>query len=169
MLKIFTKHLGLSNAEVEELLSLSLTDFLNLPQVNELLNTLDVELLKETFPTAASALAERLPPFYNWLKNELGVQRVPDSPDHTTKWVIGFLNNQETLTRLVELHKPVPRPALEHSIPRLVATFEGVENEYIRQEWQKAIAALCLILVVAAREETRYSEGKRSPTLQPIG
>jgi hypothetical protein len=100
-------------------------------------------------------LAERLPPFYDWLKNELGVNRVPDSPDHTTKWVIGFLNNQESLTRLVELHRPVPRPALERSISHLVAAFDGVEDDQARQEWQKAIAALCLVLVVAARNEER--------------
>jgi hypothetical protein len=89
------------------------------------------------------------------LKNELGVKRVPDSPDHTTKWVIGFLNHQESLTRLVELHRPVPRIALERSIPRLVAAFDGVKEEKVRKEWQKAIAALCLVLVVAARAEER--------------
>ncbi len=151
MQKVFTEHLGLSNAEVEKLLFLSLTDFLNLPRTKELLGSLNVKLLKESFPTAANALADRLPQFYNWLKNELGIQRIPDSPDHTTKWVIGFLNNQESLSHLVELHQSVPRSSLERSIPRLVATFDGVENELFRQEWKKAIAALCLVLVVAAR------------------
>lgn len=160
MQNVFTEYLGLSNAEVEKLLFLSLTEFLNLPQIKELLGSLDVKLLKNSFPTAASSLAKRLPPFYNWLKNELGVQRVPDSPDHTTKWVIGFLNNQESLDRLVELHQAIPRPSLERSIPRLVATFDGVENDRIRQEWKKAIAALCLVLVVAARKETEL--------LQPV-
>lgn len=159
-LEIFAQHLNLSQIQVEVLLSQSLNDCLNSPKIKQQLDSLDVELLRESLPTAASTLAERLPPFYDWLKNELGVQRVPDSPDHTTKWVVNFLNNQESLTRLVDLHKPVPRPALERSIPRLVATFDGVEDEQVRQEWQKTIAALCLILAVAAREEER--------SLQPI-
>lgn len=156
MLNIFSQHLGLSTAELETLVSLSLQEFLNLPAVKELLESLDTQLLQETLPTAGGVLAERLPPFYDWLKNELGVQRVPDSPDHTTKWVIGFLNRQESLTRLVELHRPVPRPALERSIPRLVAAFDGVEEKKVRKEWQKAIAALCLVLVVAASNEKPY-------------
>lgn len=155
MQEVFTQYLNLSAAELEEVLSLSLTDLLNSVQIKDALNSLDVQTLRETLPTAASVLAERLPPFYNWLKNELGVQRVPDSPAHTTKWVIGFVNNQESLTRLVELHRPVPRPALERSVAPLVAAFDGVEDEQIRQKWQKAIAALCLPLVVAAREEER--------------
>ncbi len=152
MLKTFSRHLELSPAELEKLLSLSLQDFLNLPDTKELLGSLDTQLLRQSLPTAKHVLAERLPPFYDWLQNELGVERVPDSPDHTTKWVIGFLNNQESLIRLVELHRPVPRLALERSIPRLVAAFDGVEDERARKEWQKAIAALCLVLVVAARE-----------------
>lgn len=152
MLKTFSRHLELSPAELEKLLSLSLQDFLNLPDTKELLGSLDTQLLRQSLPTAKHVLAERLPPFYDWLQNELGVERVPDSPDHTTKWVIGFLNNQESLIRLVELHRPVPQPALERSIPRLVGAFDGVEDERARKEWQKAIAALCLVLVVAARE-----------------
>lgn len=155
MLKTFSKHLQLSNPELEILLSINWKNCLNSPQVNELLGSLDTQLLKQTLPTAGIVLAKGLPPFYNWLHNELGVKRVPDSPDHTTQWVIGFLNNQESLTRLVELHRSVPRPALERSIPHLVGTFDEVEDEKVRQEWQKAIAALCLVLVVAAREEQR--------------
>lgn len=155
MPNIFSQHLGLSTAELERLLSLSLQEFLNLSAVKELLESLDSQLLQKTLPTAGRVLAERLPPFYDWLKHELGVKRVPDSPDHTTKWVIGFLKHQESLTRLVELHRPVPRPALERSIPRLVAAFDGVEEDKVRKEWQKTIAALCLVLVVAARYEER--------------
>jgi hypothetical protein len=80
------------------------------------------------------------------------VARVPDSPDHTTKWVVGFLDDRESLTRLVELHRPVPRMAVERAIPRLVAAFDGVEDAKSRQTWQTAVAALCLPLVVDGRE-----------------
>ena len=54
---------------------------------------------------------------------------------------------------LVELHRPVPRPALEAAVPRLVGLFSSVEDEPVKQEWQKAVTALCLVLVVAAREQ----------------
>ena len=148
----FTQHLELSNIQIEELLSKSLKECLDAPDFKQQLESLDVSLLKQTLPTAGKVLAERLPPFYNWLKNELGVKRVPESPDHATKWVIGFVNNQESLTRLAELHRPVPRQALERSVDRLVAAFDGVEDERVRQEWQKTIAALCLLLIVDARE-----------------
>ena len=148
----FAQNLDLSQTQLKVLLSKSLAECLKSPELQQELNRLDTNLLKETLPTAGTVLAKELPPFYNWLKNELGVKRVPDSPDHTTKWVINFVNHQESLTRLVELHRPVPRPALERSIPRLVATFDGVEAPQVRQEWQKAIALLCLPLVVAARE-----------------
>ncbi|MBD2042930.1 hypothetical protein [Microcoleus sp. FACHB-672] len=154
-LETFAQHLDLSKTQLEALLSKPLTDCLKSPELQQQLDSLDVQTLRETLPTAASVLAERLPPFYSWLKNELGVQRVPDSPAHTTKWVIGFVNKQESLTRLVELHRPVPRPALERSVAPLVAAFDGVEDEQIRQKWQKAVATLCLPLVVAAREDER--------------
>ena len=154
-LETFTQHLNLSQTQIEFFLSKPLAECLNSLEIQQQLQSLDTNLLKETLPTAGSVLAERLPPFYHWLHNELGVKRVPDSPDHTTKWVIGFVNQQESLTRLVDLHRPVPRPALERSIPYLVGMFEGVENVQVRQEWQKAIAVLCLVLVVAAREADR--------------
>lgn len=153
MLETFTQHLNLSPSQVEALLSLSLTDLLESPAVDGKLGSLNTELLRETLPTAGSLLETHLPPFYDWLKNELGVERVPDSPDHTTTWVVNFLNNRETLAKLVELHRPVPRPALERAIPRLVGLFEAIEDETIRQEWETAVSVLCLVLAVAAREQ----------------
>ncbi|BAB72577.1 hypothetical protein ACN23B_03090 [Anabaena sp. FACHB-709] len=155
----FTQHLDITSIQLEVILSKSLHEVLNSPKLQQELNSLDIVLLRETLPTAGAVLAKELPPFYNWLKNELGVKRVPDSPDHTTKWVVGFVNNQESLTHLVELHRPVPRPALEASVPPLVGVFAGVEDEQIRQEWQKAVAALCLVLVVAAREQDKLNLG----------
>jgi hypothetical protein len=154
MLDTFTQHLNLSPIQVEGLLSFSLTELLESPAVLQKLGSLNTDLLRETLPTAGSLLARHLPPFYDWLKNELGVQRVPDSPNHTTKWVVNFLNNQETLTKLVELHRPVPRPALERAIPRLVGLFDAIEDDTVRQEWETAVSALCLVLAVAAREQT---------------
>ncbi|MBD1922548.1 hypothetical protein NDI37_01545 [Funiculus sociatus GB2-A5] len=155
MLNTFTEHLNLSQTDLEKMLSLRLQELLKTPDFKEKLDSLNIGLLQKTLPTAAAVLANELPPFYNWLKNELGLKRVPDSPDHTTKWVVNFLKQEESLTRLVELHRPVPRPALEASIPRLVGLFDGVEDAQVRQEWQQAIAALCLVLVVAAREEAQ--------------
>jgi hypothetical protein len=155
LLATFTQHLDFSQPELEELLSKPLTEVLDSPELKQELDSLDINLLKETLPTAGAVLAQELPPFYNWLKNELGVKRVPEGPDHTTKWVIGFVHHQESLTRLVELHRPVPRPALEAAIPRLVEMFAGVEDPKVRQEWQKAIAVLCLVLVVDARTQDR--------------
>lgn len=151
-IETFVQHLDLSRDRLETWLSQSLTECLNSPELQQQLNGLNVSLLKQTLPTAGSVLAERLPPFYNWLQTELGVKRVPDSPDHTTKWVIGFVNGQESLARLVDLHRPVPRLAMERSVSSLVGMFEGVKDVRVRQEWQKAISALCLVLVVAARE-----------------
>lgn len=155
IISTFAQHLDLTQAQLKALLLKPLTKCLNSPELKQQLDSLDINLLKETLPTAGAVLAKELPPFYNWLKNELQVKRVPDSPDHTTKWVIGFVNNEQSLSSLVELHKPVPRTALEASVPRLVSLFNGVEDAHIRQEWQKAISALCLPLVVDARERDR--------------
>ena len=74
-----------------------------------------------------------------------------------TRWVVRFLQNEESLIRLVELHRPVPLPALERSVPRLVSLFDGVEEAAVREAWQRAIALLCLVLVAAAREDARSS------------
>ncbi|MFM9264418.1 hypothetical protein [Tychonema sp. BBK16] len=120
--------------------------------ISELLESLDTNLLKESLPTAGAVLAKNLPAFYDWLETELEIKNVPDSPDHATQWVVGFLRNQESLTRLVELHKSIPRPALERSIPRLVGIFKDVTPIALKQELEKAVAALCLVLAVAARE-----------------
>ncbi|NJK70628.1 MAG: hypothetical protein HC941_32765 [Microcoleus sp. SU_5_3] len=46
---------------------------------------------------------------------------------------------------------------LERSIPRLVATFDDVQPLALQQEWQKAIAALCLVLACAARENDTFT------------
>lgn len=158
MFAIYERHLDLEPATTEKLLTYPLADFLQLPAVNELLNSLNTQLLRDTLPTAGQVLAKQLPPFYAWLKDELGLERVPDSPDHTTQWVIDFLNNQESLNRLVELHRPVPQRALEQAIPRLVSAFEGVAEADVRQEWQKAVSALCLVLAVAAQSGPEVSE-----------
>jgi hypothetical protein len=157
LITTFTQHLDFSQVEIERLLNKSLDDVLNSPELTQELASLDINLLRETLPTAGEVLAQQLPPFYNWLKNELGVKRVPDSPEHTTKWVIGFVHHQESLNRLVELHRPVSRPALEAAIPRLVELFNGVEDDRVREEWQKAIAALCLVLAVDARERDKLT------------
>ncbi|MCG6135634.1 MAG: hypothetical protein MET45_13380 [Nostoc sp. LLA-1] len=153
----FTQHLDISPVQLEAIFSKPLTEFLNSPELQKKINSLDINLLRETLPTAGAILAKELPSFYHWLKNELDIKRVPDSPDHTTKWVVDFVNNQESLTHLVQLHRPVPRMALEAAVPRLIGMFAGVEDEVIRQEWQKAVAALCLVLVVAAREQDKSS------------
>ncbi|MCU0534915.1 MAG: hypothetical protein MUD14_13570 [Hydrococcus sp. Prado102] len=159
MIKTLSQHLSLSAFELEQLLSIPLVKFLELPAVKQLLADLDVSVLKQSLPQAKEILVQHLPPFYNWLKQELALDRVPDSPDHTTKWVVNFLNDREKLTNLVELHRSIPLPALELSIPRLVGVFDQIPEEKIRQEWQKAIAALCLVLVVAARYESTAKIG----------
>ncbi len=150
---IFAQHLDLSPIQIDAIVTKPLNEVLESPELQQELKSLNIDLLRETLPTAGAVLAQELPSFYNWLKHELKVQRVPDSPEHTTKWVIGFLNNQESLINLVNLHRPVPRLALEAAVPRLVELFAGVEDVKVKQEWQKAIAALCLILVVDAREQ----------------
>lgn len=155
MLTVYNQHLQLSSTEIETFYSLSLADFLKLPVIEQRLSSLNTVLLRQTLPTASTVLAEHLPPFYDWLQNELGIERVPDSPDHTTKWVIGFVNSHESLMRLVELHRPVPPQALEQAVPRLVAAFNHIENSNIRQEWQKTVTLLCLVLVVAARSREK--------------
>ncbi|NES97777.1 MAG: hypothetical protein F6K32_21710 [Desertifilum sp. SIO1I2] len=150
---LFIQHLQISETQLQQFLASSLEDLLASPKVQALLASLDVPLLQQTLPTAGEVLAQQLPPFYHWLKTELGLKRVPDGPDHTTRWVVNFLNNQESVMRLVELHRPVPQPALEAAVPRLVGLFDGVEEPKVRSAWQQSIAALCLILVVAARSE----------------
>lgn len=157
LLTTFAQHLNFSQTQLETILAKSLNEVLVLPELQQELESLNINLLKETLPTAGTVLARELPPFYNWLKNELGIKRVPDSPNHTTAWVIGFIHHQESLINLVDLHRPVPRLALETSVPRLLELFDGVEDAQVRKEWQKAIAALCLVLVVAAREQDRMA------------
>ena len=158
MLPTFSRTLNLSPDASEALLSLPLTSLLDSPELNQLLGSLDTALLKESLPTAGAVLAQKLPAFYDWLQTELEIKNVPDSPDHATKWVVGFLKNQESLTRLVEMHKSIPRLALDRSIPRLVSAFDGVQPTAVKEEWQKAIAALCLVLAVAARENQPSSD-----------
>jgi hypothetical protein len=159
MLNTLSQHLSLSTFELDRLLSIPLDEFLELPIFKEILANLDVSILKQSLPQAKDILVQHLPPFYNWLQQELALSRVPDSPDHTTKWVVNFLNNKEKLSNLVELHHSIPLNALELAIPRLVGVFDQISEEKIRQEWQKAIAALCFVLVVAARQESSAKIG----------
>lgn len=152
MLNTLSQHLNLSAFELEQLFSIPFDELLELSIFKQILVNLDVSILKQSLPQAKEILEQHLPPFYHWLQTELALARVPDSPDHTTKWVVNFLNNTEKLTHLVELHRSIPLHVLELSIPRLVGVFDEMPAEKMRQEWQKAIAALCLVLVVAARQ-----------------
>ncbi|WP_164929349.1 hypothetical protein [Gloeobacter violaceus] len=154
MRNTFAQHLELSAVQVEQLLALDLAGLVESPAFGCKLACLDIDLLRQSLPVARELLIQKLPAFYDWLQSELGVERVPDSPDHTARWVVGFLNNQESLHRLVELHSTVPAAALELSIPRLVGFFEVVEDEAIRKQWQAVLAALCLVLVVGARSRS---------------
>jgi hypothetical protein len=158
LISTFTHNLDFSESEIEAILSTPLNEVLKSPALKQELDSLDINLLKKTLPTAGAVLAQHLPPFYDWLKNQLGVQNVPNSPDHTTKWVVDFLHNQESLNHLVQLHRPVPHAALEKAVPRLVSLFDGVEDEKVRQAWEKAVAALCLVLVVDAREQVKLGQ-----------
>ena len=100
MLETFSESLNLSPDASEALLSLPLTSLLDSPELSQLLGSLDTDLLKESLLTAGDVLAKNLPAFYDWLQTELSIENVPDSPDHATKWVVDFLRNQESLTRL---------------------------------------------------------------------
>lgn len=153
----FTTHLNLDAPTVQNLLSLSATELPKEKAFQTELGNLNLSLLRETLPTAKSVLENQLPAFYTWLKNELNIKRVPDSPNHTTTWVANFLNNQESIQHLVELHRPVPPVALEQAVPRLVSLFNQVEDKQIRQQWQSAVALLCLVLVADAREQLQIS------------
>lgn len=158
----FTQHLNLSETQVQELLGMSATDIPQHQAFQTELGSLDLPLLRDSLPTAKSVLQDQLPAFYHWLKNELQIKRVPDSPNHTTTWVANFLNNQESIQHLVKLHRPVPPAALEQAIPRLVSLFNQVEDDEIRQEWQRAVALLCLVLAADAREQLRNAPTQTS-------
>jgi hypothetical protein len=151
----FNQHLNLSTPKIEELLTLSSSELPKQEAFQTELGNLDISLLRETLPTAKSVLQNQLPAFYNWLQQELEIKRVPDSPNHTTTWVANFLNNQESIQHLVELHRPVPPVSLELAIPSLVSLFDPVEDPQIRQNWQSAVALLCLVLAADAREQLR--------------
>jgi len=152
----FTEHLNLSESTVETLLTLNASELPKQDEFQMELGNLDLSLLRETLSTAKSVLENQLPAFYVWLKQELQIKRVPDNPNHTTTWVANFLNNQESIQHLVELHRPVPPVALEQAIPRLVSLFNKVEETQIRQQWQSAVALLCLVLAADAREQLRH-------------
>ena len=151
----FTQHLNLSESTVENLLTLNARALPKQDEFQTELGTLNLDLLRETLPTAKSVLENQLPAFYTWLKQELKIKRVPDNPNHTTTWVANFLKNEESIEHLVELHRPVPPVALEQAIPRLVSLFNQVEDQQIRQQWQSAVALLCLVLAADAREQLR--------------
>jgi hypothetical protein len=86
----FTQHLNLSESTVETLLNLNATELPKEEAFQTELGTLNLDLLRETLPTAKSVLENQLPAFYVWLKQELPIKRVPDSPNHTTTWAEGF-------------------------------------------------------------------------------
>lgn len=158
MLEVFIKHLGLTQEITEYLLLQPLSVVLELPHFQEILNNLDIKLLRQTLEEVKPVFTQHLPPFYDWLQNELGIENVPDSPKHANEWVINFLYKQERLTRLVELHRPVPLPALEKAVAPLVDIFGILTNDHVRHEWQKAVAALCLVIIIGCRETDLFSD-----------
>lgn len=159
MLNTFTYHLQLPETELQRLLSLSLNEFINSPQAIDLLNTLDIQLLQKNLEAAKMAMGDMLPCFYRWLVDELKVNLGEDTCHYTANWGKNFLKNQKSLNRLLELHDSVPRPALEKSIPLVVGLFDEVEDGKVKQEWQKAVAAFCLAVVVDARDRELMAIG----------
>ena len=77
MLKTFSHHLNLATDTAEAFLSQSSASLMDSLELKQILNTLDINLLKDSLPTAGELLSRHLPPFYDWLQTELNVQRVP--------------------------------------------------------------------------------------------
>lgn len=154
MQEILARHLDLSPAEVEQLLSKQLDDLLSSPAIEERLAKVDASLLKQSLPTVSASLSEKFPSFYNWLKNEFEVARDPESPEGVTPWLINCFSSKENLARLIESHslQAQSRVDMEQMVPELIGMFDKVEDAHLRQEWQKAIALVCVVLLVGDRE-----------------
>jgi len=97
----FTQHLNLSESTVETLLTLNATELPKEDEFQSELGTLNLDLLRETLPTAKSVLENQLPAFYVWLKQELKIKRVPDNPNHTTTYrffIMQYVHPHDTIS-----------------------------------------------------------------------
>lgn len=155
MLKKLAPYIDLSPSQLDSLVSMPLKDLLSSPVFQQQIDSVDTSVLKQTLPTAGMALAEKLPVLYRWLKNEFQVARNPENPEQQTPWMCSFFNSRESLERLIETYRlePLAPMEMERMAPDLVDLFDDVEDGYVRSEWQKAIALLCVLLIAAAREE----------------
>lgn len=152
MIEVFSQYLKLSSDSIQELLDYPTFFSVDLPEIRAVLSSLDFEVLRATLAEVEPIFIQHLPPFYQWLQSEQGVENVPDNPKHLKEWVISFLKNQERISRLIDLHRPVPLEVLERSVPRLVNLFDKLPTEVSRQEWKKATAFLCFAIVVGCRQ-----------------
>jgi hypothetical protein len=153
--RLYAEALDLPPPTIAALLDLPLADFQQHAVVRHLFDTLDIERLKASLSQARTAFAHHLPPFYTWLREELGVSRVPESPSHLTNWVIAYLEGRLPRRTLIGTHLTLSSTQINASVPHLLAVCDHLEAGPIRHEWHKTLGALCLMLEVAARERER--------------
>lgn len=117
------------------------------PDYKALIEGLDIPLLEQTVPHAREAYRRQLDGFIQVLEDEYDLENPVMSPFTLGNWLVQFLYEQDKLPELLAKHERVPIEALRDGLPELLRMLDDIDDDAIRQEWQRAMCILSLPLI----------------------
>ncbi|NDJ54497.1 MAG: hypothetical protein GYB68_15620 [Chloroflexi bacterium] len=136
--------LGIPDASLDRLATLSTRDLLADPTYREMLSSLDCDLLEATLPEARAALENNLPAIAERVVAEWALDRNPMSAYTLGNWVVAFARQPDHIEQLIHFHDRMPSQLFRDVLPEIVSLF----NEMPRgaEAWKYAITVLGLVL-----------------------
>jgi hypothetical protein len=127
--------------------------FMQSPVAHRFSDPTTLSILRASLPDAQQLMANALPAFYAWLQRELGVTRVPDTPDHAIEWVIDFLTGRMQIDEFAHYHSLLSSHIIKQAAPQFIAIFDDLD--FGRKQWQQATDLLSIALLAAAQGRER--------------
>lgn len=142
-MEILAGYIGISTEDVEVLLNQSSTEIYQNTFYQNLVAGLDYKLLGKTLQDVRAVYDTYLPDVAIHLRDVYHLRNRGMTSLTLGNWLLGFLHNPNTLSKLYEMHRHIPVDALEEGLPAVLDIL-GQLPPTGRMEWQKAMALLSL-------------------------
>ncbi|KAB2906104.1 MAG: hypothetical protein KJ064_11235 [Anaerolineae bacterium] len=142
-MEILAGCIGISTEDVEVLLNQSSTEIYQNTFYQNLIAGLDYKLLGKTLQDARAVYDTYLPDLAIHLRDVYHLSNRGMTSLTLGNWLLGFLHNPNTLSKLYEMHRHIPMDVLEEGLPAVLDIL-GQMPPTGRTEWQKAMALLSL-------------------------
>jgi hypothetical protein len=138
--------IGISDAEVQRLLSLRSRALLEDNVYLDLIDSLDKEYLRTTLDGARDAYEEGIPVIKREFREAFNFDGSPMSSYTLANWLLGYLEYSGQLTQLGQLHAHIPPEIIKGGLPILLDSLNTMPSG--SAAWQRALSILAIPLLV---------------------